>query len=121
MKNLKNFAERHIFAIALLGVCVLWPVGVILGVTLNYFWFLLVALTLLLYLLLWRRCINTDWVCTKCVKKEIFGRHKFCAECGSIMHAIKKEKTFCPRNHRVRKYDRFCPKCGASLITGRWR
>ena len=115
MKNLKNFAERHIFTIAVLEAYVLGPVGVILGVTLNLLWFLLVALALLLYLLLWRRSINARWVCTKCGKMEILGRYKFCPECGGIMHAVKKEKILCPYGHKVEKYYKFCPKCGTSL------
>jgi len=121
MKNLKSFVERHILAIAVSEVLVLGPAGICLGVVFNYFWFLLVALALLLYLLLWCCDINRDWVCAKCGEKEILGRHKFCAECGGIMHAVKhavkRVKIFCLRGHRVSKYDKFCPKCGVSLVS----
>ncbi len=111
MNNLKNFVKRHILAIALLGVFVLGLASTYPS-TSNYLWFLPVALALLLYLLLWHRPYNTDWACSKCGEKEILGRHKFCAECGSIMYDMKKEKRLCPRGHRVEKHDRFCRKCG---------
>jgi len=113
---MKNFAERHAFVIALLELTVLGSAGAYLGNTSNHFWFLLIVFAGLLYLLIFFfQIINKEWVCTICGKSESAGRHKFCSECGGVMHAVKKEKILCPRGHRVEKHDKFCPKCGTSL------
>jgi len=75
---------------------------------------LLIVFATLLWLVLLIKS-KKEWVCTKCGDREILGRHKFCTECGGIMHAVKKEKILCPRGHRAEKHDRFCRKCGGFI------
>ena len=122
MKNLKSFAERHPFSITLLGSLILIMAGNYLS-KFNHLWLLLNVFAILLFLLMFFSQINKDWVCTKCGEEAIVRRYKFCSTCGGLMRLKKKEKRFCPRNHRISKYDKFCPKCGVSLtlITGRMR
>ncbi len=119
MKNLKSFATRHLFGISFSLALILVVLGVFLGKQ-NPSWYLLIALAVLVYGPIFFS-LSWEWVCTKCGDNEILGRHKFCSACGGLMGLKKKEKRFCSRSHRVSKYDRFCPKCGVSLITGRMR
>jgi hypothetical protein len=117
MKKLKNLAERHPFGISVIGASVLVITGHLLG-KINPLWYLLDFPAILLCLLILFFQTNKKWVCTKCGAKEFFGRCNFCSICGGVMHSVKKERGRCPRGHRVEKYDKFCSRCGVSLLAG---
>lgn len=116
---MKNFMARHSFSLGCVAVTL--PMAGILLVKFSPLFLLLCVLGVMVYLELYHLHFDHEWICANCGDKALIPRYRFCSKCGNIMHAVKKQKTLCPRGHRVSEYDKFCPKCGVSLITGRFR
>ena len=113
----KSWPIRHPFLTTILIYTLLFGTGILLGILVNPFYFLLALpglLTIYIGFVITDKCI---WICSKCDKKEEWEREKYCKNCGGEMtlERAKVLRKYCENGHRIEDdYNlvNFCPKCG---------
>ena len=112
---MKDFVARHPLMVGGLLAGILYIIALVLVNLYSRYYFLILIPALVIFIgaFLFER--NWRWVCAKCGQHVFSTRNKYCYQCGGVMELIKKEKQkFCLNGHYVDKWDKFCPKCGAS-------
>lgn len=112
---MKDFVTRHPLMVGTLLAGILYTLALVLANLYSHYYFLILILAFVIWIGAFVFVKNWRWVCIKCGQEAFFTRNKYCSYCSNIMGLIKKTKIFCPNNHCVDKWDKFCPKCGVSL------
>ena len=112
---MKDFVARHPLMAGNSLAMILYILTLVLVDLYSRSYFLILIPMLVILIGTFVFATNWLWVCTKCGQEAHSTRNKYCRHCGGVMRLKKKAKMFCPNDHLVDMWGRFCPKCGTSL------
>jgi len=112
---MKDFVARSPLLAGNLLAGILYILTLVLVNLYSRYYFLILILAFVILIGAFVFVKNWIWACTKCGQKAFSTRNKYCSHCGGIIELKKETKMLCPNDHRVEKWDNFCPKCGIPL------